>query len=346
MATLEEIRAKLLKQTQTESRQTDNSSYPFWNIPDNTTAVLRLLPDADPNNTFFWVERQIIKLNFSGTDQDQTKPVTVQVPCMEMFGKTCPILTETRPWFKDPELEGLAKSYWKKKSYVFQGFVVDDPMNEKEKPENPIRRFVINSSIFNIIKASLMDPEMDYLPVDYENGRDFRLTKTRKGQYADYGTSKWSIKTRKLSDRELEAISEFGLFNLKDFLPKEPSQEELEVIKQMFRASVNGDLFLTNEWGKFYKTNSYGSRDDESEVGSPKNSFTNESANKSSASKPTSSSLDDEEEEEMVNSKNSVLDKIKAKKEEDTNTVVESKLTASDPSKILEALRSRALNKK
>ncbi len=350
MATLEEIRNKLLKQS--EVTQGDKSSYPFWNIPENSTAVIRFLPDGDASNTFFWVERQTIKLSFSGTDQDPHKPVSVQVPCMEMFGKTCPILSETRPWFKDKELEGLAKTYWKKKSYIFQGFVVDDPLNEKDKPENPIRRFVINSSIFAIIKASLMDPEMDFLPVDYINGRDFRLTKTKKGQYADYGTSKWSIKTRALSEDEKFSIEEFGLFYLKDFLPKEPSNEEIEVIREMFKASVNGELFLTSAWGRFYKTNSNEHRDDDSVVGSPKNSINNrntEQSIKSSSFKPASSLVndenDDENEEKVIEP--SILNKIKKENLYVGNGDLEVKQTTkSDPSQILEALRTRALTKK
>lgn len=259
MPSLQEIRAKLMsQQARAEGGGRDNSIYPFWNIPEGSTAILRFLPDNNSDNTFFWVERLIIRLPFSGVDGDSQKNVTVQVPCMEMYGKTCPILSEIRPWFKDPELDSVARTYWKKKSYIFQGFVVDDALGETEKPDNPVRRFVINSSIYNIIKQSLMDPEMEDLPVDYVNGRDFRLTKGKKGQYADYSTSKWSMKTRALSDDEAEAIETHGLFDLSSFLPKEPSEEELEVIKEMFQASVDGEPYDSNRWGQYYRPSGMG----------------------------------------------------------------------------------------
>ncbi len=199
MATLAEIRAKLLAQ---DNKSADNANanrgvdaiYPFWNMDTDSTSVIRFLPDADQSNTFFWRERQIIKMTFPGVKGgDESKPVTVQVPCVEMWGDTCPVHAEIRPWFKDPSMEDIGRKYWKKRSYIFQGFVVTDPMNE-ETPENPIRRFVIGPQIFKLLKSALMDPDMENLPTDYDAGTDFRLTKTQKGQYADYSTSNWARK--------------------------------------------------------------------------------------------------------------------------------------------------------
>ena len=143
MASLAEIRAKLANMESkggSSQTQSDNAIYPHWNIDEGTSAVLRFLPDSDPDNTFFWVERQMIRLTFPGVAGGDTKPVTVQVPCGEMYGDTCPVLTEVRPWFKDSSLDDMGRKYWKKRSYVFQGFVVSSPMQEDATPENPIRR--------------------------------------------------------------------------------------------------------------------------------------------------------------------------------------------------------------
>jgi hypothetical protein len=257
MASLADIRAKLAamesKPGSTNQTSTnDNAIYPFWNIEEGQTASFRFLPDADTNNTFFWVERQMIRLTFPGVVGGENKPVTVQVPCGEMYGDTCPILTEIRPWFKDPNLEEMGRKYWKKRSYIFQGFVVTNPLQE-ESPENPIRRFVIGPQIFNIIKGALMDPDMENIPTDYMNGTDFRLTKTTKGQYADYSTSSWARKERSLDETELGAIDKFGLYDLKEFLPARPTAEHYTAIAEMFEASVNGDLYDPARWGSYYK---------------------------------------------------------------------------------------------
>jgi hypothetical protein len=196
MATLAEIRAKLQQSAQNTGGSSggDNAIFPHWNIAENTNVTVRFLPDGDTNNTFFWLERAMIKLPFAGIKgETNSKPVTVQVPCMEMWGETCPVLTEVRPWFKDKSLEDMGRKYWKKKSYLFQGFVVDSKFKEDRTPENPIRRFIIGSQIFNIVKNALMDAEIEELPTDYVRGLDFKIAKTSKGGYADYSTSTWLV---------------------------------------------------------------------------------------------------------------------------------------------------------
>jgi hypothetical protein len=260
MASLAEIRAKLLEQENKGAGKGasnyggDNAIYAFWNIPEGQSATLRFLPDGDDTNTYFWRERQMIRIPFSGVaGGDEHKPVTVTVPCMEMWGDTCPIHAEIRPWFKDPSMEDMARKYWKKRSYLFQGFVVDSPLQEDTVPENPIRRFIINPSIFNIIKQALMDPDFPEIPTDYEQGTDFRLTKTQKGQYADYSTSNWARRERGLTEDERNAVATHGLHNLNDFMPKKPNADEINVIFEMFEASVDGQLYDPARFGNFYR---------------------------------------------------------------------------------------------
>lgn len=265
MATLSEIRAKLQEAQNKGSGNlngSDNAIYPHWNMPEGKEAVIRLLPDGDPKNTFFWVERAMIKLPFAGVkDQTSSGPVQVQVPCVEMYndGTACPILSEVRGWFKDKSLEEMGRKYWKKRSYIFQGFVVEDPLKEDSSPANPIRRFIIGPQIFQIIKSALMDPELEELPTDYLRGVDFRIAKTSKGGFADYSTSKWSRRERALSDVEKAAIEQHGLYNLSDFLPKKPGEVELKVMKEMFEASVDGEAYDMGRWGQYFKPAGLGS---------------------------------------------------------------------------------------
>ena len=258
MATLAEIRARLqASETRTGNSQGaggDSVIYPHWNIAEGTSAKIRFLPDADPKNSFFWIERAMIKLPFNGIKgQSDSKPIQIQVPCVEMWGGVCPILAEVRPWFKDPKLEEMGRKYWKKKSYLFQGFVHDNPLSDDKTPENPIRRFIISPQIFNLIKAALMDPELENLPTDYTAGLDFTVTKSAKGGYADYNTSKWARKETALTAAEQQAIDKFGLFNLADFLPKKPGEVELKVIKEMFEASVDGEAYDPERWSQYFK---------------------------------------------------------------------------------------------
>jgi hypothetical protein len=162
-------------------------------------------------------------------------------------------LNEVRGWFKDPSLEDMGRKYWKKRSYIFQGFVTENALNEDSTPENPVRRFIIGPQIFQIIKSALMDPDMEELPTDYTAGVDFRLTKTSKGGYADYSTSSWARRERPLSDAEMKAIETHGLFNLDDFLPKKPGDVEVKVMKEMFEASVDGEAYDQDRFGQYFR---------------------------------------------------------------------------------------------
>jgi|TARA_B100001094_G_scaffold196281_1_gene190209 hypothetical protein len=260
MASLAEIRAKLAEQQNRSSGNStgggDNAIYPHWNMQEGKEAVVRFLPDGNTDNTFFWVERAMIKLPFAGIKgESDNRNLIVQVPCVEMYndGTTCPILTEVRPWFKDKSLEDMGRKYWKKRSYIFQGFVNEDPIGEDSTPENPIRRFIIGPQIFQIIKGALMDPELEELPTDYMRGVDFRIKKTSKGGYADYSTSQWSRRERALSDEEKAAVDSNGVFNLSDFLPKKPGEVELKVMKEMFEASVDGEAYDMDRWGQYFR---------------------------------------------------------------------------------------------
>jgi hypothetical protein len=284
MASLAEIRAKLKEQEANTGGQRqgggDNAIYPFWNIKEGESCTLRFLPDGDADNTFFWKERLMIKLPFSGVKGDTaSRPVQVQVPCMEMYGDSCGILQEVRGWFKDPSLEDMGRKYWKKRSYVFQGFVNDNPLTDDNTPENPIRRFIIGPQIFQIIKQALMDPDMEELPTDYTAGVDFRLNKTSKGGYADYGTSTWARRERPLNDAEMNAVNTHGLFNFSDFLPKKPDETAIKVMQEMFEASVDGEAYDADRWSNYFRPSGMAARTgDPQKAASPQATAVSQSA--------------------------------------------------------------------
>jgi hypothetical protein len=258
MASLAEIRARLQAAENKGSNNSqgggDRSIYPHWNMEEGQSASLRFLPDGNTKNTFFWAERAMIRLPFNGVKGEMdSKQVMVQVPCVEMWGEACPILAEVRGWFKDKSLEDMGRKYWKKRSYIMQGFVRENPIGDDKTPDNPIRKFIIGPQLFTLIKGALMDPELEELPTDTLRGLDFRIAKTQKGGYADYNTSKWARKESALTEAEQAAVEAHGLFDLSTFLPKRPGDVELRVIKEMFEASVDGQPYDTERWGQYFR---------------------------------------------------------------------------------------------
>ncbi|VVZ28116.1 Uncharacterised protein [Escherichia coli] len=272
MKSLAEIRAHLKAEqekaeaqkngTFTGERKAD-SFLAFWNVPYNEPLNLRFLPDADESNPFFWRERDMINLTFNGVVGMHTDKVTVQVPCNEMWvPKSCPVLKEVRQWFQsanetgNEELKAMAGRYWKKKTYLMQCFIAPDSVAVKDDiaPENPIRRILANKDIFDKVKSILLNPGIKESPTHYVQGRDFGIVKTKNGGgYNSYDMSQFSMSERPLNEEELAAIEKYGLYNLNDFMPKQPTPEELKAIEEMFEASVNGEAYDPARWAFAYR---------------------------------------------------------------------------------------------
>jgi len=244
----------------------DGASFPVGEIPDNTTTIFRFLPDGNTENPWFWQERQVCKLTFNGQvggEYATDEPVEVTVPCMDMWeqpGKAsiCPVIMGTRHLWKDEDDTAaidIASQYYKKRSYLYQGFVVSTAVEEEEIPENLIRRLTIYPSIHKIIKGVMTDTEIEDSPVDYLLGRDFRIIKEKKpsDKWAQYGTSKWSGKVRPLSEEENIAIQRFNLYNLSDFLGPKPDSDGVALIKAMFNDSIAGKPFDYESYGTSYR---------------------------------------------------------------------------------------------
>ena len=118
-----------------------------------------------------------------------------------------------------------------------------------------------------------MDPELTDSPVVYINGLDFIVSKTSKGGFADYSTSKWARKESSLSPDMIEAIDQYKLVDLATYLPKRPTPEQLAAMFEMFQASLDGELYDPTRWAQFYKPYGFdagpGNRSDDSDAVKP-----------------------------------------------------------------------------
>tara|TARA_B110000858_G_scaffold2805_1_gene3228 strand:- start:371 stop:877 length:507 start_codon:yes stop_codon:yes gene_type:complete len=120
---------------------------------------------------------------------------------------------------------------------------------------------------------------MEELPTDYTAGVDFRLNKTSKGGYADYGTSTWARRERPLGDAEMAAVNAHGLFNFSDFLPKKPDETAIKVMQEMFEASVDGEAYDAERWSNYFRPSGMAARTgDPQKAASPQATATSQSA--------------------------------------------------------------------
>ena len=208
--------------------------YPFWNMKAGQRAVVRFLPDANEDNERgFLVEKVFHNLTING----QRK----MVPCLSMYGEDCPICKLSQEYYKAKD-EVNGKKYWKKKQYMAQVLIVEDPLEADattgENHEGKVRLLSLGFQIYNIITEAFKSDELEVAPFSYEGGYDFVIKKTEQGQYASYAVgTKFMNKQRDLSEEEI-GVAEEGLIDLSTVLPKNPGFDKVEA---MLQADLNGE---------------------------------------------------------------------------------------------------------
>jgi hypothetical protein len=207
-------------------------------MPAGSKVVLRFLPDLNENNPRgFMVEKVVHQLTING----QVK----KIPCLSMYDEPCPICALSQKYYKEKD-EINGKKYWKNRQYLAQALIIEDPLpadeTTGEKHEGKVRMIALGFQIFKIIKAAFSDDELDGVPYDIESGHDFIIRKT-DGKYADYTTgTKFSNRSRPLTDAEIE-VAEENMVDLATLLPKNPGAA---VVEAMLNAERTGVAYSDN----------------------------------------------------------------------------------------------------
>ena len=148
-----------------------NNYYPFWSMKSGQRAVIRFLPDAATDNPRgFLAEKVFHNLTING--QKKT------VPCLSMYGEECPICKVSQAYYKNKD-ETNGKKYWRKKQYIAQALIVEDPLpadaESGETHTGKVRYFALGYQIYNIIKEAFaaVDDPLEGVPYDFYDGYDF-----------------------------------------------------------------------------------------------------------------------------------------------------------------------------
>ena len=199
--------------------------YQFWKMPDNTTATIRFLPDRDEdsNPLKFLVENLTHELVVNGQKK--------KVPCLSMYGESCPICEHSQKLYAEGN-EDMGKKYYKKRSYLGQVLVVESPFEYiDEKDENPgiVKLIDFGPKVFKCIQTAFQSGDLEEAPYEYKGGYNFRIKKTKAGQWSDYGTSSFSPKQTDLEEEVIDAVKA-ELHSLSEFREKYVSRASLEAM--------------------------------------------------------------------------------------------------------------------
>lgn len=278
---LKEMRAKMeSKNASMQFQNTSGSSdiFKFGDLKVGDEVRIRFVEDADTTNSFFWRERHSRTLRFDSlllpNGSTMMKDTYVSVPAFNLKSNETSLDDLPQEYlYKSNEdvIQQKIKGFWidgdktsqalynkfgKKVTYLFQGFV------RSPGYETKLYRFVVNKELFNLIKTFMTDSEIEDVPCDVVNGRDFILKVSEKNavingsntKVKDYVTqSKWSSKVTPLTDEEKAFLETNGAFDLKKYLPKRPTAEQETIMLEMYNASYDGNPYDIKNWASTYR---------------------------------------------------------------------------------------------
>lgn len=220
MSKLDQLKAIFTQKQSTFENGNSNweKFYPFWKMQIGEQAIVRFLPDLDQDNPLgFMVENLTHTLVING--QKKT------IPCLSMFGESCPCCELSRKYY-DENNDELGKKYYKKKEYIGQVVVVQSPFEYKQE-ENPVKLIQLGAKIFKLIQAAFASGDLEEVPYEFKGGYDFRIIKSQQGKWASYDLSKFAPKQSDVSE---EVLANIDLYNLADFRTKPISREAMETM--------------------------------------------------------------------------------------------------------------------
>jgi hypothetical protein len=195
--------------------------FAFWKAPVDSVSTVRFLPDQDEENPMgFLVENFVHELVINGKRET--------VACLKMHGEDCPICALSQKYYdeKDPEHnEALGKKYYRKKSYLGQVLVIDTPV--EHDAEQLVKLIDFGPAVFKQIQASFQSGDLEEAPYELKGGYNFRIKKTKSGEYASYTTSSFAPKQTDVADDIIAAIE---LFDLKQYRTPKTGREQMEAM--------------------------------------------------------------------------------------------------------------------
>ena len=205
--------------------------FPFWKSDMDSVSVVRFLPDADEENPMgFLVENHSHELVVNGKRE--------KVPCLKMYGEECPVCQLSQKYYdeKSPDHnETLGKKYYRKKSYIGQVLVMETSIPHDQ--EQLVKLIDFGPAVFKAIQAAFQSGDLEEAPSELKGGYNFRIKKTKSGEYASYTTSSFAPKASDVGD---DVIEQLNLYDLKEYRTAKMSRDVLEA---MLMADQTGAQF-------------------------------------------------------------------------------------------------------
>lgn len=212
----------------------DTDIYPFWNMNTGESATVRILPEANEENPFPFIEKLEHKLSINGKIR--------KVPCPSMYGDPCPICDLSREYY-DADDEANGKYYYRDSLTLCKAIVIEDPLPPNQQTGETFEGKVVTLQLGYQIMTKIVeqlgtffDPDEDALPWDLLEGYNFVIKKTKQGKdYPKYDIG--SHFERKPSAIPKKYLTDLELEDIKTLLPKAP---DFDKVNELLEAHLSG----------------------------------------------------------------------------------------------------------
>ena len=166
---------------------------------------------------------------------------------------------QIKPLFveNDPTSLELYHKFKKRVNYVYHGFV------RAPGYETKLYRFIFSESVHNLIHNGSKEilNEASKIVTDRDSGFDFNLRVTEKTiskngrttKMKDYSSSSFARSATALTEAEKNYLETTKISNLKDYIFKKPNVEQMQVMVEMFNASMQEQPYNVVKWGKVFR---------------------------------------------------------------------------------------------
>lgn len=268
---LEQLKAAFAKKSTGSEGNTGfwDKFYPFYKMDTDAIAEWRFLPDLNEDNPLgFMVENKYHELIINGQKK--------RIACLKMYGEACPCCELSQKNYNEGDT-ATGKKYWRKIDYIGQGLVVSSPIEYPIKAdENPVRMISIGPKLYKKIEAGIVTGDLDAMPYDLAEGYNFRIIKSKQGEYASYDNSEFRRKSSPVPEDQLARIE---LYDLSKF---RYGKIEREAMEAMIEAELTGRTYEDSKGGNSTSAASTGNAALDQKIESPKSTVSAESTSEAS----------------------------------------------------------------
>lgn len=264
MSTLEDLRRKHQELLSNETQKTSEQKISeFASFKSDTKNLVRILPGAesseDQNYFKFYTEANIHKINLSDKEYRNYQ-------CRRTYNESCPVcdlmyqLWERHRELKLPKGEkskyGNMATKIKPRPRYYMKVVVRSLIDTKDDNGNiqsPVKFLAMSKELFDRVLAAVTDPDLqdesdpdNTTILSLENGNDFEVAVTKKGEYNSFVESKAKIKkTRAGTPKQIAEWMDSPL-NLNSLVKLEEYDEGKKLAQEVL-AKLEGEGTSSNE---------------------------------------------------------------------------------------------------